>query len=134
MKKKKNIFSPLRAGCLSTRGVGILDGPERLRSSKNLKIIISFEFMIRKHAKAEFSTVNPVLLIELSVKKPRLEGSRILRGRTARRCTYLLLSPSLLLETSSKCCLFPADKTAPIMPHSQAPSVGRILLAATHGA
>lgn len=51
--------------------------------------------MICKHAKAEFSAVNPVLLIELSVRKPHLEGSWILRGRTARRCTYLLVSPSL---------------------------------------
>lgn len=54
--------------------------------------------MICKHAKAEFSAVNPVLLIELSVRKPHLEGSWILRGRTARRCTYLLVSPSLFHE------------------------------------
>lgn len=90
--------------------------------------------MICKHAKAEFSAVNPVLLIELSVRKPHLEGSWILRGRTARRCTYLLVSPSLFHEGVIQTPPPPADKTAPIMPHSQAQSVGRILLAATHDA
>lgn len=91
--------------------------------------------MICKHAKAEFSAVNPVLLIELSVRKPHLEGSWILWGRTARRCTYLLVSPSLFHERRRPNVAFPpADKTAPIMPHSQAQSVGRILLAATHDA
>lgn len=91
--------------------------------------------MICKHTKAEFSTVNPVLLIELSVRKPHLEGSWILRGRTARRCTYLLVSVSFFHQNVVQTLPFaPSDKTAPIMPHSQAQSVGRILLAATHDA
>lgn len=122
-----------RPGCLSNHGVGILDGPEHLRASKNLRIIIPFELMIHKHMKAKFSPVNPTLLIELSVWESHLEGSRILKGELHGGAVIFgfFFPPACFTKASAKRCLSPADKTAPIMPHSQARSVGRVLLAAT---
>lgn len=78
-----------------------------------------------------FSRVNPVLLIWQSVSQ-NVSSGRLLEsdGRTTKCPSYLWIPPACFTKDSAKRCLSPADKTAPIMPHSHTQSVGRILLAA----
>ncbi len=78
-----------------------------------------------------FCPVNPVPLIGQSVSQ-KVSSGRFLQsdGRTTKCPSYLWIPPACFTKESAKRCLFPADKTAPIMPHSHTQSVGRILLAA----
>lgn len=78
-----------------------------------------------------FPRVNPVLLIWQSVSQ-NVSSGRLLEsdGRTTKCPSYLWIPLACFTKDSAKRCLSPADKTAPIMPHSHTQSVGRILLAA----
>lgn len=79
-----------------------------------------------------FPLVNLVVLIGQSVSQ-EVSSGRLLEsdGRATKCPSYLWSLPACFTKDSAKRCLSPADKTAPIMPHSHTRSAGRILLAVT---